>query len=86
MNNTVKLGINSARSRLLSRKIGIFLAHDLRAYSLVESAAFKDLVETLEPRYAMPSRMYFSNTVVPGLYQEVKGRVLEEMTDAISVS
>ena len=81
-----KLSINSAPSKLISKKIGIFIADDLRPFSVVESKSFIDLVECLEPRYSMPSHPYFSDTVVPGLYGEVKARVISELEGAISVA
>ena len=81
-----KLNINSPRAKLISRKIGIFIAINLQPFSIVENEAFKDLVQTLDPRYAMPSRPYFSETIVPSLYNEVRERVSRKVQNACAVS
>lgn len=47
-----------------------FLAFGMQPYSLVDDEQFRQLVKTLNPRYIMPGRKYFSNTAVPKLYLE----------------
>ena len=43
------LGINSLRAQNISKHIGVFIAHDLRPFSIVESPAFMKLLQVLEP-------------------------------------
>ena len=62
------LGINSVRAQNYFKHIGVFMGHDLRPFSIVESPAFIKLLEVLEPRYKAPLRTYFSQTVIPSLY------------------
>ena len=81
-----KLGFNSPRSKAISRQLGVFIAHDLRPYSIVKSPSFIKLVNLLEPGYQMPSRPYISETVIPKLYQEVKQDVLDSVMKAESVA
>ena len=50
-----KLAPGSSRSKLISKSVGLYIATDLRPYSVVESKAFKNLLELLEPRYKLPS-------------------------------
>ncbi|KAF3851933.1 hypothetical protein F7725_005288 [Dissostichus mawsoni] len=40
------------------------MAKDLRPFSVVDNSGFRRLVNTLEPKYAIPSRPYFSRTVL----------------------
>lgn len=47
-----------------------FLATGMQPYSLVDDEPFRQMVKTLNPRYTMPGRKYFSNTAVPKLYLE----------------
>ena len=62
----------SPRASEITKQLGRFLAEDMRPYSLVESDHFKSLLRTLDPRYRCPSRTYFSETVIPMLYNEVR--------------
>ena len=64
--------IKSTRSQAIHRSIGLFIAKDLRRYSVAEKSGFINLVNTLEPKYNIPSRSFFSDTVIPGIYEEVK--------------
>ena len=45
-----------------------FLATGMQPYSLVDEEPFREMVKTLNPRYIMPGRKYFSNTAIPKLY------------------
>ena len=54
-----KLSKDSPRSQMISEAIGLFIACDLRPFSIVEAPSFKRLLNTLEPRYTIPSRTHF---------------------------
>lgn len=66
---------NSARAQEITRYIAEYIACDLRPFSAVDGKGFKRLVTKLEPKYQMPSRAHFSQTVFPALYRETKERV-----------
>ncbi|KAF3858817.1 hypothetical protein F7725_012018, partial [Dissostichus mawsoni] len=55
---------NSQRAQEITRCIGEYMAKDLRPFSVVDNSGFRRLVNTLEPKYAIPSRPYFSRTVL----------------------
>ncbi|XP_068721795.1 E3 SUMO-protein ligase ZBED1-like [Montipora capricornis] len=76
-----RLGINSDCAQNISKHIRVFIAHDLRPCSIVESPAFTKLLQVLEPRYKVPSR-----TVIPSLYTEVKKDVITGIWKAVSVA
>ena len=80
------LGINSVRAQNISEHIGVFIAHDLQPFCIVEGPAFIKLLQVLEPRYKVPSRTYFSQTVIPSLYMEVKQDVIMGISKSVSVA
>ena len=82
----VKMSINTPHALSISRSIGKFIAADMRPYSIVESEGFKQMISTLEPKYKLPSRTYFSDNVIPELYKETHATVLNELKAASMVS
>ena len=64
-----KLPANSERAKKITRSIACFIAKDLRPYSVVENEGFVCMLQTAEPRYAIPSRKFFTETAVPQLYE-----------------
>ncbi|KAK1877141.1 Zinc finger BED domain containing protein 1 [Dissostichus eleginoides] len=77
---------NSPRAQEITRCIGEYMAKDLRPFSVVDNSGFRRLVNTLEPKYAIPSRPYFSRTVLPALYQETKAKVSQSLKEAECIS
>uniref|UniRef100_A0A3B1IEW9 BED-type domain-containing protein n=1 Tax=Astyanax mexicanus TaxID=7994 RepID=A0A3B1IEW9_ASTMX len=74
----------AADQRTLS--IACFIAKDLRPYSVVENEGFTHMLQTAEPRYAIPSRKFFTETAVPQLYQETKRKVANTLTKTTRVA
>ncbi len=62
------------------------IAIDYQPFSIVEDQGFINLMSHLEPLYAMPSRKYFTETVIPKIYEKVKQSVVLEITNATNVS
>ena len=81
-----KLPDSIARATMIIRDIGIFIAADMRSYSVVENQGFRRLLHTLEPKYNIPSRTHFTRTVVPKLYKESKTKVVQILKDAESIA
>ena len=81
-----KLPSKSERAQRITQCVGAFIAKDLRPYSIVMSAGFRQLVKTLEPRYKIPSRQTVADTVVPALYRETKAQVMNSMREACRVA
>ena len=71
-----KLNQYSPRALECTKSIGMFMAKDLRPISVVDNPGFRYIVNTLEPRYKIPSRTYFAEKVIPQLYEEVKSGVI----------
>ncbi|XP_055956189.1 E3 SUMO-protein ligase ZBED1-like, partial [Patella vulgata] len=51
----------------------------------VENEGFRKLIYELEPRYKIPSRSYFSETLIPNLYTKSKSFVLDKVKKAAHV-
>ena len=49
-------------------------------YTTKKKKGFHCLVETLDPRYEMPSAKCFSNTAIPALFEKTRERVVAEIT------
>ncbi len=62
--------------------IGKMICTDLEPFSVVERRGFKTLVGFLEPKYKIPSRHYFSRTVVPVLYEAMRGELVQSLKAA----
>lgn len=71
---------NSARSKAITKQIGVMIAKDYQPFSVVCDKGFRDLVHLLEPKYSMPSRSTFSRSVIPNLYEDTRRKVEETLT------
>lgn len=56
--------------------IGKMIAVDLQPYSIVEDTGFSELVQQLEPHYKLPSRRFFADKIIPGMYETMASRIL----------
>jgi len=62
------------------------IAVDVQPYSVVEDVVFQNVVTTLEPRYTVPSRKYFSTKITPELYDSTRERVQLAVNAAKAIS
>lgn len=81
-----KLSRQSTHAEIITRAIGLFIAQDLWPYSIVENEGFRNMIHVLEPRYEIPSRPYFSNVVVPKIYQDIRAKVESDLKMATFVA
>ena len=75
-----KWDINDTKALVIHRKIGEMIAIDDQPFSIVSDTGFINLVKVLEPRYNIPSRKYFTETVIKKLFDDVKSIVAKEVT------
>lgn len=54
-----KLPRSGNRATAITKSIGVFIAKDMRPYSVVENKGFQHMINVLEPRYDLPSRVHF---------------------------
>ena len=57
------------------------IAFDMQPYNLVENEGFVGLMNLVEPRYQMPSRKYFTETVIPAINASVTTNIFMELED-----
>ncbi|XP_063951683.1 zinc finger BED domain-containing protein 4-like [Lytechinus pictus] len=50
---------------------------------MVDNVGFRDLVRALDPRYQIPSRPVFSESVIPSLYHEVKRNLKADLANTV---
>ena len=68
------------------QKIAEMMALDFQPYSLVSDTGFTELLKTLEPRYTLPSRRYFTEDVVPGIANHISLELAEVLKDVTYLS
>lgn len=81
-----KMTSTAPKAQAITKAIGQFLVADLRPFVLVESKAFRNLMQITEPRYRVPNRHHFSEYVLPALYSETKQIVLEKLSKSTRVA
>ena len=74
-----RLQPNSERAKRITKSIASFIALDLRLHSVVENVGFQMMVFTVEPRYKIPSRRYFTDIAIQMLCSETKTEVLDTL-------
>lgn len=66
------------------------IALDYQPYSIVDDRGFKNLINTLEIKYKLPTRQYLSSTAIPQLYSkrlsELKEEITTELNNMLSIS
>lgn len=65
----------------ITHSIAVFLCKDMVPFQTVERSGFLDMVNTLDQRYVVPSRKYFSEVEIPKLHAEVRSQVEKELCD-----
>ena len=78
--------INNPRAARVSRKIGEMIALDSQPMSIVDDVGFVRLLQTIEPRYSIPSRKYITDTVLPRIHSDVLEKVKNELEEARWIS
>ena len=80
-----KYDTKSPRCQQITRKLAIFVGSTNVPNSLVENMEFRSLVETLDPRYPMPSRTLISKEIDKVLF-DVKANIQIFLSEAQKVS
>ena len=55
----------SAKHKQLVNATADFICQGLQSLSVVDEPAFRHLLQLVEPRFNLPHRTYFTNTVIP---------------------
>jgi len=78
--------INDPRAVSVHHKIAEMMALDFQPYSIVTDDGFTQLLKTLEPRYTLPSRHYFTEQVVPDIANSINSKLAEILKDILYFS
>lgn len=70
----------SQRHAEITNEIAIYLAKAMAPISTVENKAFKKMIHTLDKRYEIPSRNYFSKVALPSLYNQLREKIKKEVS------
>lgn len=85
-----KLNTNSITYILLNDSNCIFsgemMTLDAEPFTLVEREGFSNLMKHLVPRYSLLSRTYFSRTLMPEIYKEIRTQMEAKLSTAKYIS
>ncbi|KAL3112427.1 hypothetical protein niasHT_018520 [Heterodera trifolii] len=56
----------------MNKRIMEFIAVDLQPLSVVENIGFERFVKEMQPKYVMPGRKFFTNTLMPQIVESIK--------------
>ena len=71
--------INDFRAKRIHTKVGEMIAIDYQPVSIVDHEGFKSLISTLEPKYHMSSRKYFTEPVIPSIANRIRTNIATQL-------
>ena len=81
------LHAGSDRAKSITKALGGgggFIPKDMQPFSVVEDAGFRHMIKV--PRYNIPARKHFSNTVIPELYEQTRQGIVQELSNTAYVA
>ncbi|XP_060871545.1 zinc finger BED domain-containing protein 4-like [Metopolophium dirhodum] len=78
--------MNDAKSKEIHKIIGEMICVDNEPFNLVERSGFNKLMTFVKPQYKMPGRKYFTETVIPEMYIELKTKIMSTLETVAAVS
>ena len=78
--------INDPHAMRIHKLVGEMIATDNQPFSVVHDTGFNRLIKTLEPRYVLPSRKYFSESIVPDIKEKINAKLAEMLIGVPYVS
>ncbi|KAL2081911.1 hypothetical protein ACEWY4_021729 [Coilia grayii] len=73
----------SARWVSITESIAFHIAKDMTPIAVVEQQGFKRMLKTLDPRYKLPSRHFFSRQELPRLYTRERERLAADLAQVV---
>ncbi len=64
----------------INEKCGNILVVENAPLRTVEKPAFREMLQSFDKQYELPSKKYFSNTVIPQLFNETKEKIITGTT------
>ncbi|XP_073962367.1 zinc finger BED domain-containing protein 4-like [Choristoneura fumiferana] len=75
-----------SRSRDINIAIGEMIALDNQPLSVVENTGFRNLMRKIKPKYNIPGRKYFTQNIIPQLYEDTKSEIRRGVMSATALS
>nr|XP_009858708.1 zinc finger BED domain-containing protein 4-like [Ciona intestinalis] len=69
----------------ITNALAEMIAVDFLPLSIVECVGFKRLINTLQPRYSIPSRKYLTTNKLPSIYNNVQKKIKEMLKNSASL-
>ena len=73
--------INEPKTERIHRKIAEMMALDYQPLSVVNDVGFTRLLQTIEPKYKVPSRKYFTDNVLPKIKENINTKLAQLLKD-----
>lgn len=86
LQNTKTWDINDQRSKRINYKIAEMICLDNQPYSIVENTGFMRLLYSIVPQYHIPSRKYFTDNVVPDIYNKIRDKISTKLINTKWIS
>ncbi|XP_067124445.1 E3 SUMO-protein ligase ZBED1-like [Centruroides vittatus] len=61
------------------------LCKNFYTYDLLDDEEFQEFLRLLQPKYTLPSREILTNDLIPRLYNETKGTIMNELSNTTAV-
>ena len=76
------ISTSSTEHKKLTRAVTRFLAKDMLPPYAVDKSGFREMIKTINPRYQLPHKDYFSRFAISSLYAEVHTDVEKKITSS----
>ncbi|KAJ8912831.1 hypothetical protein NQ315_014414 [Exocentrus adspersus] len=83
---SLKQDLNDTRATKFNYIIGEMIAVDNQPFAFVEDLGFRRLLSNALPHYKLPSRHFFSDTILPDIYQRVGNQNMINETKFVSLT
>ena len=80
------LPLPSKRSEEITRSIAEYIICDMCTISTVEGVGFRRLINSIEPKYTIPSRKHFTETVILKMYDVAKSNLQSEINQVENIA
>ncbi len=86
MNRGIKWSKENQQQKKIEQNLMNWVCDSLQPYSVVENEQFKVLVESLQPKFSVPSEKVIRQTMIPRLYRQVQYDLKQELLKLLEVT
>jgi hypothetical protein len=74
-----KYPISSTKKKALDEMCAAWIAQDMRPIAIVEGTGFRKFIESLDPRYQLPTRRTITKTIIPRITVAERKKLSEKL-------